>query len=399
MVGKHSHYRKSAGQTAGSFFDKNGIVIPLVVISAIALACRIELRDFISIDMATWLLPWNDIFEAEGFSALSQQVGDYGIAYQFLMILGTLIPLAPEYYIKGISIAFDFLLAWQAFLLASTLSKSRWAAVVAYALILMLPPFIMNSAMWGQCDSIFSTFVVYSLRKLVAEKCPLSFLILGVALGFKLQAVFVFPAFLLYAIIIRKCSFLNFLLIPVGWYLTALPGFFFGRSILAPVEIYLFQTGEYPLMYANCPSFWTFLPQEASEFRIPAILLTLAILALISYAIISMKEPRLAFSPDNIMLTITLLTWTCVEFLPSMHERYGFIVVVLLVVAVAQRWKRLTLWGVLGIYVFCDCITYSHFLLGTEVWLIPLSILMLLAWGVFAWITFKCIRTTPERAK
>ncbi len=393
---KHSHDCKSTGRTARRLFVENGIAISLVAISAVALICRLELRDFISVDMSAWLLPWNDIFEAEGFSALSRQVGDYGIAYQFLMILGTFIPLAPEYYIKGISIVFDFLLAWQVLLLVKKLSKSKWAAVMAYALILMLPPFIMNSAMWGQCDSIFSTFIVYSLRKLVAEKYSLSFLMLGIALGFKLQAVFVFPAFLIYAIVIRKCSFLNFLLIPVGWYLTALPGFFFGRSLLAPIEIYLFQTGEYPLMYANCPSFWTFLPQEAGEFRIPAILLTLVILSLAFYAVISMEEPRLAFSPGNIMLTMTLLTWTCVEFLPSMHERYGFIVVTLLVVTVIQRWKKLTLWGILGIYVFCDCVTYSHFLLGTEVWLVPLSILMLLAWGAFAWVVFSQLRENAE---
>ena len=399
MAEKYSHDCKSTGRTARRFFVENGIAISLVAISAVALICRLELRDFISVDMAAWLLPWNDIFEAEGFSALSRQVGDYGIAYQFLMILGTFIPLAPEYYIKGISIVFDFLLAWQVLLLVKKLSKSKWAAVMAYALILMLPPFIMNSAMWGQCDSIFSTFIVYSLRKLVAEKYSLSFLMLGIALGFKLQAVFVFPAFLLYAIVIRKCSFLNFLLIPVGWYLTALPGFFFGRSLLAPIEIYLFQTGEYPLMYANCPSFWTFLPQEAGEFRTPAILLTLIILALITYVILSREEPSFAFSTDNIVSTTALLTWTCVEFLPSMHERYGFIVVVLLVAAVAQRRKKPILWGILGIYVFCDCITYSHFLLGTEVWLIPLSILMFLAWGVFAWIALAYIQSTSKYTK
>jgi len=52
---------------------------------------------------------------------------------------------------------------------------------------------VMNSGVWGQCDSIYATFCAASLVSLVRGRPWAASAWFGVAFAFKLQAIFLLP--------------------------------------------------------------------------------------------------------------------------------------------------------------------------------------------------------------
>ena len=70
------------------------------------------------------------------------------------------------------------------------------AAITAFTVIWISPVVLFNSSMWAQCDSIYTFFALLAVYLLYKEKNIPAFVFLGIALSFKLQAIFVLPFFL-----------------------------------------------------------------------------------------------------------------------------------------------------------------------------------------------------------
>lgn len=76
---------------------------------------------------------------------------------------------------------------------------------------LILPGVIINSAVLGQCDSIYTAFVLMFIYYILKNKNKLALFLLGLALSFKLQSIFVAPV-LLYLIITKKIRLLDIII-------------------------------------------------------------------------------------------------------------------------------------------------------------------------------------------
>ena len=79
-------------------------------------------------------------------------------------------------------------------------------------------------------------------------------------------------------------------------------------------------------MYLNYPSFWCLLRGENSEeyfeiMKSPAIIFTVIVLAAL---MTFWYNKKVEVNSKNIIFMAFLLSYTCVLFLPAMHERYGF---------------------------------------------------------------------------
>ena len=84
----------------------------IVFVSLLGVIIRYPLRKILSSDAMGYLLPWHqEILENGRIHALSQQVGDYNLLYQFLISLMTYIPINPLYQYKILSSFFDYVLA------------------------------------------------------------------------------------------------------------------------------------------------------------------------------------------------------------------------------------------------------------------------------------------------
>ena len=177
------------------FDNKEKITLGLIVI--LSLVWRYAGRNFLSEDMEGWLLPWyEEIKESGGVLSLSHQVGNYGLLYQTLIALMTYVDIEPIYLYKMLSVVFDFFLAYIVYAICKDLSSRSADRILPPALlgvILVVPTVVINSAFWGQCDSMYSFFCLLTLYCLFKERYVWAFTGLGLAFACKLQTVFILP--------------------------------------------------------------------------------------------------------------------------------------------------------------------------------------------------------------
>lgn len=347
-------------------------------ITLVALLIRYEGRNIISDDMSSYLIPWFEtIKNAGGFAALNQQVGDYGLLYQTIIALFSYVDIDPVYLYKLLSILFDILLAVSiAYFVNNNESKPIFRGnsfLLSYAYIVLLPTVVMNSAFWGQCDSIYTFFALWGVWWLYKEKYKKCFFMFGCALAFKLQTVLLFPLVIYYYFKKGNFSFLNsFITFGVFW-LSGAVSYFYGRGFLDGIKIYSFQVGEYKSMWKNVPSFWALISDDYNKFFLFAIGLTLLILLAGLYLFVTGEKTMNSF--EQVISVAAFIEWTCILFLPAMHERYTY-VLDLLIIMMAFVNKKYMLYAF--ITSLTSCLTYNTYLFsGKEIniWLIVVYLL------------------------
>ncbi len=334
----------------------------LISSTIIAFLVRYYMRGFISEDMSEYLVPWYDMVKARGgFSSLSAPVGNYTIIYQTIIALFTYIPFKPIYMYKLFSSLFDWLLAVLIGMIIFHANKSKLRASVAYGISLNFPIIVFNSSLWGQCDSIYAFFCLLAMYLLWRRKNMWSFIVLGTAFAFKLQAVFILPFFLFTYVKRRDFSLLHFLWIPVMIIILSLGGILQGVSIGDIFDIYRVQTVTYTRMSLRYAGFWRYIisvdefDYYLNLFRY-GILLAIFVLMLIMICLLRSKD-RLSF--QSFFSVAFLMTYTCVFFLPSMHERYSFLYLILGLLLCFMDRKTISIFFLLMIV---DLATYSDYL-------------------------------------
>ncbi len=320
-----------------SFLEKYILWIAGAILLFLSLLARKNVLFFLSGDMKAYLISWYyQILDHKGLPSLAHRIGNYNIPYHFLMALISYWKGEAMYRIKYLSIAFDYLLAFACMRVVMTAAPKKQSnrnllGFCTFFLVLALPTVFLNSAVWGQCDAIFTSFLVFSVLWFLRDKPWLGMVFYGLALCFKLQAIFLLPAVLLYYFCSRKFSVLNFLIIPGMMVLTSLPGVYYGRSFFDFLEIYKEQTITYPYLTMDCPNIYCFVPNEYRLFSLPGIILTLGIL-LTGYVFIIRYQQKKPYGFADYLRFAIWTSFTCTMFLPAMHERYGFPTEILLVV-------------------------------------------------------------------
>ena len=160
----------------------------LLLISLILISILIKyfFFSFESGDYKRFLFKWYNEIDANGLTSVVNGLGNYNPPYLILLYLLTLLPGSAIVKIKMLSVVFDILMGLIGYLIVKKLTNSKHA-YLCWILILFLPTVILNSSVWAQCDSIYTTFVLLSLYLLISEKYKLSFLTLGIAFSFKLK--------------------------------------------------------------------------------------------------------------------------------------------------------------------------------------------------------------------
>lgn len=352
-----------------AFFEKNIIFIILFIGILLSLVARIASFGFISDDMSGFLIGWFGQIEQLGkIHALNTQVGNYSVAYQTLISIMTYIPVDPVIQYKVLSVIFDYSLAAAVGLIVYELKdKSKFWGVLASLIVMFSPLVLINSAVWGQCDSIYSSFALWSLYFFIKKKYPVAFIMYGLSCAFKLQAIFLLPFFLFAYLRKKDFSLLYFFIIPTVMEIVCIPAMIMGRGFKAAFSVYFYQTESCDKMYFNYPSVWSLFSDLKDVYRsidfigalkIAAVILAFVVLMLIM-AYLIVKDVKI----DNIntFLLSFVFVFTCVLFLPGMHERYGFLYEIIGIVLIFIIPK--TLWPLIVITAL-SCITYGISLFG-----------------------------------
>lgn len=363
------------------FIYKHLFVIFIIIVSLMAIFIRINFFDFESGDYNWFLHDWFSYLKNHGgIHALSNYPGDYNAPYVTIMALLTYIPIKDLYLIKLVSVVFDFALAIASCLLVKELCKKyTWGwgiSLLTYAIILFLPNVIMNGALWAQCDSIYTTFVILSLLFLIKKKYVLSFIMLGISFSFKLQFMFIFPLYIVLYFLKKDFSILHFLLIPIINFVMCLPAILMGKPMVKCMFVYFNQTQTYKdKLVLNFNNLYNLLPGNSDMFYKFGELITIFVCCLSLFYIMYKK---INFNEEK-MLTLGLWFIVITTFLlPGMHERYLFLGEVLSIILLIIYKKHLKL----AIFINLSAIVnYSSFLFGFQnkyMWLMSLVYLFLI---------------------
>ena len=316
---------------------------------AVAAAVRWPLLPYESVDYERYYEAWYGFLVAnDHFAALRYDFSNYNTPYLTLLAaVSFLLPgLRDVFAIKALSLVFDLTLAFfVGKCVALRYPESRIVPALAGLSTLLLPTVVLNSAMWGQADAIYTTFLVAGLYFLLRAGGPraeaAAFVCFGLAVSFKAQALFLAPALLWFAA--KRALSLRFaFLAPLVYAVTLLPAWLAGRPLYDLLLIYANQTQEFRSLSIWLPNPWQWVSNEHYEWW-PLGLVSTTAFVLVAAAVV--RRARAAITPELLLALSAFSLFAVPFFLPKMQGRYFFPAGIFALV-VAFRRPRLWYWAV-----------------------------------------------------
>lgn len=301
---------------------------------------KFNLFSFETADYKNFLVYWYEYLTKFGFASFKDSFYNYSPSYIYLLYIGTLLKLPSLFAVKLISLVFDFSLAFAVSkLVGIRYQYSKFIQYIAFLAAYTFPSLLINSSLWGQCDCIWSSFVLWAIYFAIKDKNYVSFFFYAIAFSFKLQAIFILPLFIFLIIsnYYKTKEIIYGILLFLSTYLVSLfPAIYAGRPLWSNrvdglnveglLNIYLNQTeysntlvnGATPNIYAWTSSF------KYDLFYPSGIILTGIVMFILIYNFKKMKMTKGRIQGELITLALIFNT-SFVFFSPKMHERYFFL--------------------------------------------------------------------------
>ncbi|MBG1263603.1 hypothetical protein F8S20_33230 [Nostoc sp. BAE] len=277
-----------------------------------------------SLDYKYFLEPWYDFIASHGgFSALKYSFADYTPPYLYwIVISATLLSGLPKIFaIKLFAMTVDFLCAFLTYKIVKLKYPEGRMPIFAFLAVIFSPSVICNSAIWGQCDVIYTTGLIACIYFLSIQKQLLALVSFGIALSFKFQALFLAP--LLLIMLLKKRIYWYYLpLILLVYVVLILPAWFAGRPMSELLLIYFNQANKYKELTKNASNLYQWIPNNFYNIVVP-IGLALTICTIFLFAYIVYKS-RLEITQDRLIHLATISVFFMPYILPKMHDRYFY---------------------------------------------------------------------------
>ncbi|MFW0785708.1 hypothetical protein AAFP35_14430 [Gordonia sp. CPCC 206044] len=323
----------------------------LIALVAIAIGIRSAFLHVETMDYQAFLSRWYDTLSGQGFAAFAERFADYNYPYLYLIWGLTVLHVPSLIGIKALSIVFDVVLAFFAYRIVGLRTRQFWLRALAFGIVVLLPSVIANSAYWGQADAIYSAFAlggVYFLMRAQRESLRRNSIwacvLFGLAISFKLQAVFVLPV-LVWLLVCRRLPWYALLAIPAVYLLLDIPAVLAGASWSTALSVYLDQTDSYQQLTLGAANLYQLIPIEGdatwlAHLGIAAAAAVIAVFLGWSWWRTRPARPRSADSladtvvtPTSILVVATASAVIVPFLLPAMHDRYFYTAEVLTVVS------------------------------------------------------------------
>ncbi len=307
-------------------------LLAILIISAAAIILRLFLFDEVSSDYTNFLSHWlAEMRSLSGVEAIARPIGDYNMPYLYFLFILSKSELYDLYMIKLFSVVFDFVLALGVSAMVLELKNNKFAGIAAYCAALFLPTVFLNSAHWGQCDSIYAALIVWAMYFALKGHGKSASVFFALAFSFKIQTIFALPI-IIFLVLRNKIRLKQLLLFPATFVLTLLPALLCGRSFYDTFSIYLKQTESYPKLTLNCPTLWALFPEDVFEPFGSASLYLAGAVVLLAILFIYKNRGKLGLTELFDVLFVFSLIFPF--FLPRMHERYFYLAEILSVIYV-----------------------------------------------------------------
>lgn len=354
-------------------------IIFSIMILAVAFLLRAMFLPHETLDYQNFLSPWTEYFRTNnGLLALGQPLGNYNIPYLFFLALISYLPVEPLFLIKFFSVIWDILLALGCLRLVSLVTRSTAKRLFVFLMTLLLPTVLLNGSYWGQCDSIYVALAVWSIYHAMARQGIRAMIALAAAFAFKLQAIFVFPLFLVF-LATGRIKWPHLFAFPLTYLILISPAVLAGRPLLETITLYASQTGSIGAgLNYNAPSIFALLGEHLSIYA--GSLLGIAAAGISTLLLLWwLLRRRRELDNESLLCAAVLFAVVLPFLLPHMHDRYFFLADILtLVFAVVL--PRHFLLPVLA--QFASLLGYHAYL--RQRYLLPMS------WGTIAFLAVIC---------
>ena len=337
-------------------------LLALIAILLFGIVIRISLYSYISTDYTEFLQKWCDVLRRLGFKLLGDGWYNYTPIYMYILFFISKLPVYDLYAIKTVSVIFDICVSYAAARATYDMRKNV-NPVAVFGIVFLMPTIIANSAMWGQCDSIYVFFITLSLIYLLKENSFKGMLFFSIAFALKLQSVFFLPILIL-LFFLKKVKFWEFFLIPATYIVSTIPIMIAGRPIKDCLFIYVEQArGKTDKLSVNYPNIYYLLMNDAyiDLYKTAGVIFTMCVLLVLLYHVLR-KSYANGWNND-LLLQTALVTGSIIMFLlPGVHERYGYMVDIFAVIYAFTRPKK---FYVPMIRIFISFIAYqTYFVFG-----------------------------------
>ncbi len=368
-----------------------GVWLCAIIVGSMVL--RLSFFGFQSGDYRAFLSNWYDFFVAHGRwlgLALREPSATYPPLYLYFISLSTLLPLSKLYAIKLFSISADYLAGWYFWRLAGLQFGPGRMRLAALSAFLFLPTVVMNSALWGQCDMMYTAGFVAALFYLLQGRPVAALAAFGFSCALKPQAIFWCP--LLAALCLSgrlpwKCVWIS----PAVYIGCALPAVVAGRAVgqaLWPLG----SADMMPDLVLGATNWYQWVPVRRSDILWTAgIGLTLLVAEV--FVLWARRGPAPGSGESRWLVSLALLSVLFPPFLlPGMHERYFFPADVLSLVY--ALWTPGG-WLVAAMVQFASAFTYFPYLFEVEP--VPRPVLALVMAAAIGWVIQDLARLSRTR--
>lgn len=373
------------------FLNNYGYWLFAGVILILAIVARYCFVRYPSNDLHWCIFKWIENFRNNGgLTYLSAMQGDYPPFYMTLLALISYLPKGPAVsgygnsyydnynlydmiYVKSLSFIFDILLAIGIYKIVKLYHKdNKPLCLAAFAIPLFLPTVFTNSAIWGQCDSMYVGLVVWCVYCALNGSFFKSGVFLGLAFAHKLQAIFIIP-FLGYLWLRNRYQLRSFIVAGLVLFITFIPCLLAGASLSSALGKYGTLTIEYPDPNYNSGSLYTFIQniyysasdniyktQTYNLIHYTGMFFGLAV-TIMALVIIFKKNIK---PTKEAMTGVAALFAMLMPFvLPHMHERYFFMGEIMVVVYCLTSKKKYYL---IPLVQLSGIITYMPYIFNSD---------------------------------
>jgi Gpi18-like mannosyltransferase len=309
------------------------VTVGLIILALALLTLRVTLwRYFVNSDLLNAFLPWQTYLLEHGrWHALQHPFSMYFPAYFDITAMTSYLDghINRVSQIKLVSFSFDIVTAAVAYYLVGRLTRSSTpgrgrsiAQLVAPFCILAGPTVLLNGAVWGQSDIVYTCFLLLSTCCVITGMGALAALFFGVAFAFKLQAIFLAP-FIVAMLMQKRIRWWHLLLVPVGWLAALVPPVLNGAKALQFLSLTSSQGESFPTLAINVGNPW--IIADRIHFNVNAGTLAGIVLTVLVMIAITIWGAQPAFrNATNTLALATLCVLAIPYVMPKMHDRYFF---------------------------------------------------------------------------
>jgi Gpi18-like mannosyltransferase len=353
-------------------------------------------------DISVFYLPWYEHIVRYGrWSSLEGSFANYSPPYLYIVSFVSLFAgtTSPVIMVKLAQVPGLLVGAWMFWSICRKLGCSQTRSLLAAWMLLVAPEVFWNTLLWGQCDMIHTACILVMARLLLARRPAWAMVALGVALAFKLQAIFV-GATIAALFLSSEVPLWSAVCVPAGYLVMMVPAWLAGRPWSELLLVYQSQYQSQPEIAKHVANpyqlifHFTELHPLAYRIAMPLGFLAAGAATVGLVAFLTRSPWRLRGMHLLVAIAFTLLMEPF--FLPKMHDRYFFsgdVIVLLLAMIKPRLAVPAAMLQIAALITYAPELIYPH-LPGHEIdeptlYYLPAVLLVLVSLVWIGWTMWK----------